>query len=490
MKSPLSLTSLVKKIKFTKILCVGDVILDHFQSGDVDRISPEAPIPVLKLKNKQTMLGGAGNVVRNLAGLGSNVSFVTVVGKDKDGEKIQELLKKEGIKNLTLINDKERQTSIKTRYMVDGQQILRTDHEDLFTLNKSIEDKLIVAAIRAMEDCDCVILSDYAKGVLTDRTIKKLIKAANTNAKTIVVDPKGINYNRYRGADIITPNRRELFESTRMATNSDKEVAQAAKSLIKMHGFGAVLATRSRDGMTLINKNSVVSHLKAEAVDVFDVSGAGDTVVATLAAALGAGASLDQAASLANVAAGIVVGKVGTAVAFTNDLLTTLDNADVINLDSKVVTVETACERVKKWRRSGFSIGFTNGCFDLIHPGHISLLSQAQKSSDKLIVGLNSDSSVKLLKGKQRPIQNEKARATILAALSDVDMVIIFSEKTPIKLIKQLRPDVLIKGADYSVDKIVGLNFIKSYGGQIFLAKLERGHSTTKAIKKIRNIPP
>jgi D-beta-D-heptose 7-phosphate kinase/D-beta-D-heptose 1-phosphate adenosyltransferase len=270
-----------------------------------------------------------------------------------------------------------------------------------------------------------------------------------------------------------------------MPTGSDEDVTLAAQSLIDTHSFGAVLATRSKDGMTLLRKDGRLSHLRAEAIDVFDVSGAGDTVVATLATALGAGADIEDAARLANVAAGIVVGKVGTAVVFTKDFLTELLHQDQINSEVKVLALEPALELIDKWRSSGNSVGFTNGCFDLLHPGHISLLNQAQDATDKLVVGLNSDASVKLLKGDERPVQSELARATILASLSAVDMVIIFSDETPIKLIEDLRPDVLVKGADYTVRNVVGSDLVKSYGGRVLLAELTPGHSTTAIIAKL-----
>ena len=485
MSAPISIISLLENLHLARILCIGDVILDHFYSGSIDRISPEAPIPVLKLENKVSMLGGAGNVVRNLAGLGAKVSFTTVVGKDIDGDEIKRLICKEGLVDFLVIDDETRRTSVKTRFMAEGQQILRTDHENVFALNDQIEKKLITTATEAMRNCDAIILSDYAKGVLTDKAIVELIKAAKAGSKVIIIDPKGVDYSCYNGADIITPNRRELFEATGMPTDSDEDVALAAQNLIEKYGFGAVIATRSKDGMTLLRKDGRLSHLRAEAIDVFDVSGAGDTVVATLATALSAGADIEDAARLANIAAGIVVGKVGTAVVFTKEFLPELLHQDQINSEAKVMALEPALDRISKWRRSGNSIGFTNGCFDLLHPGHISLLNQAREQTDKLVVGLNSDSSVKVLKGKERPVQSELARAIILASLSAVDMVIIFSEETPIKLIERLRPDVLIKGADYTLKNVVGSEIVQSYGGRIFLAEIIPGHSTTGTIAKL-----
>ncbi len=480
-----TLISLVETLSSARVLCVGDVILDHFHYGSVGRISPEAPIPILKLERDVSMLGGAGNVVRNLVGLGAGVRFATVVGKDSDGREIERLIAEEGIADQPLVDDGGRRTSAKSRYLAGGQQMLRTDRETVFPLDLNLEQKLIATAISAMADCDAVVLSDYAKGVLGAATIKQLIGAAKAASKVVIVDPKGSDYSRYRGADVITPNRQELGQATGMPTASDEDVTLAAQSLIDAHDFGAVLATRSKDGMTLLVRDGSLTHLKAETRDVFDVSGAGDTVVATMAAALGAGGELETAATLANIAAGIVVAKVGTAVAFAADVISALHHQDRNTAEAKVMAVNPALDQIDMWRRSGLTVGFTNGCFDLLHPGHISLLSQAKKASGKLVVGLNSDSSVKLLKGSERPVQSESARAAVLASLASVDLVIIFSEQTPLKLIEILRPDVLIKGADYSVDKVVGADIVKSYGGRVVLAELAAGHSTTQTIAKL-----
>ncbi len=480
-----SLIKLVENLNAARVLCVGDVILDHFHYGSVDRISPEAPIPVLKLESEVSMLGGAGNVVRNLVGLKAAVRFATVVGKDSDGREIERLITEEGLDDLPLVDDGSRRTSVKSRYMADGQQMLRTDRETVFPLTEEMQKQLVAQAQEMMADCGAAVLSDYAKGVLSDDVISHIIAAARETSKMVIVDPKGDDYSRYAGADIITPNRRELHEATGMPTHSDEEVTLAAQFLIDNFDFGAVLATRSKDGMTLLSRDGTLSHLKAQARDVFDVSGAGDTVVATLAAALAADAELEDAAILSNIAAGIVVGKVGTAVAFAADVISALHHQDLSNAEAKVMALKPALDRIDQWRRGGYTIGFTNGCFDLLHPGHISLLTQAREASGKLVVGLNSDTSVKLLKGDDRPVQTQAARAAVLASLASVDMVIIFSEETPLKLIEELRPDVLIKGADYSVDTVVGADVVKSYGGRIVLAELSPGHSTTATIAKL-----
>lgn len=479
------LISLVESLSEARVLCIGDVILDHFHYGSVDRISPEAPIPVLKLEREVSMLGGAGNVVRNLVGMGAGVRFATVVGKDSDGREVERLIVEEGITDLAIVDDSGRRTSAKSRYLAGGQQMLRTDRETVFPLTPDIQENLIAMATKAMTECDAVVLSDYAKGVLAEETIRQLISAAKKAAKVVIVDPKGSDYARYRGADVITPNRRELAEATGMECATDEDVTLAAQSLLDGHDFGAVLATRSKDGMTLLARDGHLSHLKAETRDVFDVSGAGDTVVATLAAALGAGSNLEDAATLANIAAGIVVGKVGTAVAFAADVISALHHQDRDTAEAKVLALKPALDQIDKWRRGGLTVGFTNGCFDLLHPGHISLINQASEASGKLVVGLNSDTSVKMLKGDDRPVQSEAARAAVLASLAAVDLVVIFSQQTPLELIKELRPDVLVKGADYSIDKVVGADVVKSYGGRIVLAELEPGHSTTRTIAKL-----
>jgi len=475
---------LVESLPKAKVVCVGDVILDHFHYGSVERISPEAPIPVLKLDHEDTMLGGAGNVLRNLAGLGAGVRFVSAVGRDHNGREIERLLADIGVTDIPLV-DNNRRTSVKSRFLADGQQMLRTDRETVFDLGQDLQNQLIKAATSAMAAARVLVLSDYGKGVLTENVTQALIKAARKAGVSVVVDPKGEDFSRYGGADVITPNRRELSVATGLPTDTDDDVVAASGQLIDKHGFGAVLATRSRDGMTLVECGGAVSHLKAEARDVFDVSGAGDTVVATMAGAIAAGGSLSEAAELANIAAGIVVGKVGTAVAYSDDVIASLRHMDISRAEAKVLAIRQASERIDAWRRAGATIGFTNGCFDLLHPGHVSLLENAKRVSGRLIVGLNSDASVKRLKGDGRPVQTEAARASMLASLGSVDMVIVFSDDTPMDLIETIRPDVLVKGADYTVDKVVGAELVKSYGGRVELIGLEPGHSTTATIAKL-----
>ena len=478
------LVVLVSRLARARVLVVGDVMLDHFQYGEVDRISPEAPIPVLRVRREDTMLGGAGNVVRNLRSLEADARFVTVTGKDAAGRDIARLIKKQGVRDAPLI-EVERQTSTKTRYIAGVQQVLRADRETTNPLGPKIEAKLIKAVASALRTCQAVVLSDYGKGVLSARATKKIIRLAAKANKTVVVDPKGSDFSRYSGATLITPNRRELAEAVGAEVTSDADVVRAAKRLIKRHRFGAVLVTRSADGMTVVTADGSVTDLAAEAREVFDVSGAGDTVVATVAAALAAGTDLDRAAALANAAAGIVVGKVGTASVFAADLIAALHHRDLTSAEAKVLSQDQVRDRIGQWRRAGLTVGFTNGCFDLLHPGHISLLKQAGRACGRLVVGLNSDASVKSLKGDGRPVQSEAARATVLASLASVNAVVIFAERTPLKLIKALKPDVLVKGADYDIGSTVGADVMKKYGGTVKLAKLEPGHSTSATIARM-----
>ncbi|MBT5677424.1 MAG: D-glycero-beta-D-manno-heptose 1-phosphate adenylyltransferase, partial [Rhodospirillaceae bacterium] len=313
-----------------------------------------------------------------------------------------------------------------------------------------------------------------------------LIKRARAENKPVVVDPKGENYAGYRGASIITPNRRELGAATGAAVGTDDEIVSAGQALIAQLEIDALLVTRSQDGMTLISADRRVEHLPAQAREVFDVSGAGDTVVATLASALAKGVELIEAAALANVAASVVVAKSGTAVVYAADLLHAVRASDLTSSEAKIVPLTAALEAIEKWRLEGQKMGFTNGCFDLLHPGHISLLRQSKSNCGRLIVGLNSDASVRRLKGEDRPVQSESARAQVLASLETIDLVVIFGEDTPIKMIEAIRPDVLIKGGDYRIEEVVGAAFVQGYGGKVLLANTEPGFSTSKTIEKLQ----
>ncbi|MAH84425.1 MAG: bifunctional heptose 7-phosphate kinase/heptose 1-phosphate adenyltransferase [Rhodospirillaceae bacterium TMED8] len=485
MKEAIEFTHLLRTVREKHVLCVGDVMLDRYVSGNVERISPEAPVPVLQIVSETEMPGGAGNVARNLDALGAQVTLVSCVGIDQAANSLREQIRAELMNcEAIFISDKNRPTCIKSRYMAGNQQIMRADHEDTEPLTTQTADALMAEATAHLSACDMVVLSDYGKGVLGAGRAAALIKLAQVAGKRVIVDPKGIDYGIYSGADIITPNRKELSDVVGNDLMSTSSAIEAAKKLRKMSNFGAVLVTLSGDGMALITDKAAL-HVQAEAREVFDVSGAGDTVVAALAAALTTGVELAVAVRIANTAAGIVVGKVGTAVVYTTELSAKLNRNNISKVKAKVVTHAEALDRVAIWRRQDQRISFTNGCFDLLHPGHISLLDQAKKAADKLIVALNSDASTAFLKGPKRPIQNEEARATVLASLSYVDLIVVFEEDTPLELIKALKPDVLIKGADYAKEDVVGGKDVESWGGQVKLAKLIDGQSTTATIKKL-----
>jgi D-beta-D-heptose 7-phosphate kinase/D-beta-D-heptose 1-phosphate adenosyltransferase len=429
------------------------------------------------------MPGGAGNVVRNLTAVGAAVAFVSVVGDDQAGSDLTGLIGGQpGVEPWLLVQG-GRHTTTKTRFIANGQHMLRADQEVVQGIHPRLADRMVKIAADAVAATAILVLSDYGKGVLDGDTAKRLIDAAQAAGRRVVVDPKGRDYGRYAGADIVTPNRAELAEATGMPVDTEEAILAAMRALQAAHGFGAVLVTRSEDGMTLLDGDRM-HHFPAEAEEVHDVSGAGDTVVATLAAGLAGGLPLPVAARLANIAGGIVVGKVGTAVAREEDLLEALTPER--GALRKVMSRTAAFEQVERWRRRGWRVGFTNGCFDLLHPGHVHLLEQARSWCDRLVVGLNTDASVKRLKGAARPIQQEAARAAVLASLATVDCVTLFDEDTPIELIRALRPEVLVKGADYTVDQVVGGDIVLDYGGQVKLAQLLPGNSTTATVARIR----
>jgi D-beta-D-heptose 7-phosphate kinase/D-beta-D-heptose 1-phosphate adenosyltransferase len=488
------LVPLVQSLATARVAVAGDVMLDIYVGGTVERISPEAPIPVLRVERESAMPGGAGNVARNVAALGASARLIGAVGADEAGRKLDALIAAEPRLARELIADPARQTAIKTRYMGGTQQMLRADRESVGPLSAEARARLVAAVEAALADCAVLALSDYGKGALADGVAAELIARARRAKRAVVVDPKGRDWTPYAGADVVTPNRRELAEAAGALPEcapagatlaDDKSVAAAARALMARHRIGAVLATLGPEGMLLARADGTAEHFRAEAREVFDVSGAGDTVVATLAALLATGTSLADAALIANVAAGIVVGKPGTAVAAADEVAGALHRQDLMDAEAKVLTRAQAEARVRAWRAAKLKIGFTNGCFDLLHPGHVSLLGQARAACDRLIVGLNSDASVQRLKGEGRPVQAEAARAAVLASLAAVDAVVVFAEDTPLSLIEAFRPDVLVKGADYSKAQVVGADLVEKWGGRVLLADLAPGHSTTATIKKL-----
>lgn len=463
----------VERLKEARILVLGDVMLDRFVCGSIDRISPEAPVSVLRSQSTSLALGGAGNVVRNLSALGCRTRFLATAGEDSAADEIERQLAKLGNVEWRLAREEGRPTTEKTRFVAGRQQLLRVDSESTRPLQPRTAAEVLRHAESWIKGCDAVLLSDYAKGMLSDAVVSQLIDMARKAGRNVLVDPKGRDFTRYRGAGILTPNLKELAAAVGKEPPGDEEdLIEAARSLILSCALQAVLVTQGAEGMTLVESSGRTARLKARAREVFDVSGAGDTVIAVMTAAVASGAPLHEAAELSNLAAGIVVGKVGTAVVRRDDLLQGLHLRDLGRAEAKVLSQEQAREQVEIWRRQGQSIGFANGVFDLLHPGHLAVLRRAAQECDRLVVGLNGDASVHLLKGSG-PVQNEATRSTILASLEMVDAVVIFQEETPIPLLEALRPDALIKGANYRLEEVVGADLVQSWGGKVVLAEAQ-----------------
>ncbi len=467
-----------------KLAVVGDVMLDRFVGGSVERISPEAPIPVLKVAREVSMLGGAGNVARNATALGARVSLIAAVGDDEAGKTVLQLIGAEAGLSGNLVVLSERPTTVKTRYVAQGQQLLRADREDASSFDGDAERRLLQLVEAEVREADVVAVSDYAKGVVSRAVAAQAVASARALGKPVVVDTKTLDPSAFRGASFMTPNARELAALSGAAAGSNAEVEAAAEKLMRAAELVGVVVTRSERGMTVVERGSAV-HLAAEAREVFDVSGAGDTVLAVFALALGAGASARDAAALANTAAGIAVSKSGTAVVRPEELLRALRTSEFARTQAKVLSLDQVLGQIARWRDAGLSVGFTNGCFDLLHPGHVSLLAKARAECDRLVVGLNTDASVRKLKGEDRPVNPEMARAIVLAALESVDAIVAFGEDTPIKLIEAIKPDVLVKGADYTADKVVGADVVKANGGRLVLVDLVPGQSTTGTITRM-----
>jgi D-beta-D-heptose 7-phosphate kinase/D-beta-D-heptose 1-phosphate adenosyltransferase len=471
------------------LLVVGDIMLDRYVYGDVARISPEAPAPVIAVRHEEAAAGGAGNVALNVAGLGARAVLVGAIGDDEAGRLLASHFAEFGGRiEAHLVLDRARPTTQKTRFVSEqhSTHLLRADWEDARPLDKKQEGEILKQALAALSNCGALILSDYGKGVLSPRMIEALISAARKARKPVVVDPKGDDYALYRGATVITPNRAELARALRREVQSAEEVAKAAGELAKLAGADAILVTRSEEGMTLAARSGAV-HIPAHPVRMRDVSGAGDTVVATVAALLAIGADLEAAARAANAAAAVVIGKRGTAAVTIPEMRAVLIPHALHAHEDKIArNQETLEERLAQWRRSGLRVGFTNGVFDILHPGHLKVLAEARAACDRLIVGLNSDASARRLKGAGRPVQDEVARSQVLAALEAVDLVVLFEEDTPIELIRRVRPQVLIKGGDYRRDQVVGRELVEAAGGEVLLVELVPERSTTRIVERTK----
>ncbi|MGB2551834.1 D-glycero-beta-D-manno-heptose-7-phosphate kinase [Campylobacter sp. MOP51] len=461
-----------------RVLVVGDLMLDHYIWGSCDRISPEAPVQVVKIKDESKRLGGAGNVVLNLLSLGAKVGVISAVGNDEVGKEIVEIIKNFGAKDEFIKLENGRTSSIKSRVMATHQQVVRIDKESIEEI--SCQDELVSAFKAVVADYDVVLLSDYCKGVLTKNICKQLINESNLQNKPVLIDPKGKDYSKYYGATLLTPNKKEASEAVGFSINSDEDLANALKKLKNELNLTHSLITISEEGIALLQDDKALK-FPALAKEVFDVTGAGDTVLATLGYMLGLKESIDKAIQTANLAAAVVVAKVGSATASFEEINELVKNSSSLGFENKIKTADEVCELLKN--RGDKRLVFTNGCFDILHAGHVKYLAKAREFGDVLVLGLNSDRSVRELKGKDRPVNTEFDRAAVLAALGAVDYVVIFDEPTPINLISILRPDVLVKGADYAGKEVVGSDIVS----EVRLVEFVQGKSTTSIINRIQN---
>jgi D-beta-D-heptose 7-phosphate kinase / D-beta-D-heptose 1-phosphate adenosyltransferase len=473
------------------ILCLGDIMLDRFAYCDAERISPEAPVPVLLLKRTQSMLGGVGNVARNITALGGQAILMGLLGLDQGGDEVRALIAEtQGIVDAHVAS-RSRPTICKTRFIAGQQQMVRVDEESPHDLDGDEEAALAAALDRHLLKSNAVILSDYAKGTLGPKIIETVIARARARGIPVYVDPKSTDFARYRGATCIAPNLKELAAAAQMPVATNADVIAAATKVMRAAEAEAVLVTRSEKGMALVEGSGGVHIVSARAREVFDVSGAGDTVMAMLALACVSGYSLSQAMHLANTAAGIAVSKLGTATVELDELMLELSR-DVRDKDwhrAKYYTTDEAETLVRRWKSRGLSVGFTNGCFDVLHAGHVALLAAARAECDRLIVALNTDRGVRRLKGPERPVNGLEDRSAVIAAVESVDAVISFDEETPIELIRRLKPDVLVKGGDYTLEGVVGHEVVQASGGRVLLVNLVEGRSTTRLIEAIRKAP-
>jgi D-beta-D-heptose 7-phosphate kinase/D-beta-D-heptose 1-phosphate adenosyltransferase len=479
------------------VLVLGDLICDHYVWGDVDRVSPEAPVPILRFEREANRPGGAANVAMNLAALGSRVSLCGVVGRDPAGRWLLQRMRAGGVDTRGVVQSPTRPTTVKTRVIARNQHLLRIDREVPQALPNQDEQPLVAAIIRIRRTASAVICSDYGKGVLSTGVLRSVLRAPSRGARPVVlVDPKGRDFMRYQGADILTPNERELLDATSAAgSDGEEELVRRAEGLMRQLGLKALLVTRGAEGIDLYEPSGRGRQVQRAHIpvlqrhEVFDVTGAGDTVVAVMGMAVAAGLPLMDAARLANAAAGIVVGIVGTAVADSETLGQVVDGG-ASQARSKVLSRSALLARVAEARARGARVVLTNGCFDLLHIGHLHLLETARALGDLLIVAINDDQSVRRLKGLGRPMIPESQRAAMLAAMRFVDYVTLFSEPTPLRLIQALRPDVLVKGGDYALDEIVGRDVVEGGGGRVVVVPLLAGLSTSALLETIRRSAP
>ena len=468
-----------------KIFCLGDIMLDNYIIGNTNRISPEGPIPVLDIVKEVKMLGGVGNVVRNLSTLATETHLVSLLGNDLMSNEVEKKLNIINV-NKDLVRDSNRPTITKSRYISNNQQILRVDKEKTDFIDKKIENKIFNYSKKRILKTDVVIISDYNKGLITKNLLKRIVSFANKNKKPVIIDPKSTDFDKYKGATIVTPNIKELELVAKKKLNSDKEIINISKKLIFKFNFKHLLITMGKSGMMLISKNNKnVIKFDAEAKEVFDVSGAGDTVASFIAAGIGSSLKIEEVIKIANIAAGVVVGKTGTSVAHLSEILLAITKNNY-HL-SKVMNLNETIKVINFWKEKKEKIGFTNGCFDYLHPGHVSLFKQAKKKCSKLIVAINSDKSIKNNKGPLRPKQKLNIRLQVLNSIPYIDLIIVFSEKTPIEIIKKIKPNLLVKGSDYKENQIIGAKEVKKNKGKILRAKILSNFRSSNIIDEILN---
>ena len=476
------LADIVGRFRELHVWVAGDIMLDEYVSGQVDRISPEAPIPVVKVRGEQNRLGGAANVARQIAALGAHVSACGIVGADDAGRALIARCTEKGIDTHAVKQVTLYRTTRKLRVLGHGQQLLRLDWEENRPCPASTATELL-ARLQEGRAPDVVVLSDYAKGFLTDEIVAALIDAAAKHGVPVLVDPKRRDLSTYRGATVITPNLRELEHTTSLdlAEAEPEVIAEAARKLITNNQFEAIIVTMGARGMLVVPREGPHALISSRKRAVFDVTGAGDTAIAVLALSLALETDLIEAASIANIAAGIAVGEVGAVSVSAGDIIAALSRQQ----SGKIFGRAALADQVEAWHLQGRSIVFTNGCFDLLHLGHVSLLREAAQHGDVLVLAINSDASVRRLKGEGRPLVPETDRAALLAALDCVDAVVIFDEDTPLETLEAIRPDVLVKGQDYLPHEVVGRELVESYGGRLELVPLLPQHSTSALIDRI-----
>ncbi|MGI9168664.1 MAG: D-glycero-beta-D-manno-heptose 1-phosphate adenylyltransferase [Caulobacteraceae bacterium] len=481
----LALQQLLSAVAGARVLTVGDLMVDRFVHGEVSRVSAEAPIPILARTHENVMLGAAGNVARNVAALGGAASLVGVVGDDAPAHEATDLIGREGGIEGFLITDPGRSTTVKTRFVGAGQQLLRLDFETVAPVVGEVEQRLVRTVRDAAKGAGVILLSDYGKGVATAAVISACLAVAKARGATLIVDSKACGFARYGAADVVKPNAAELGRATDLPTGSDAEIEIALAKALELSRCRSILVTRSAKGMSLAVRGGAVRHFRRPPAEVFDASGAGDTALAALGVALAAGADLEPAIHLALLASSVAVEKAGTATVTPYELVEAELAAHRAPAEAKIAGATRTVKDVTRWRANGMKIGFTNGCFDILHPGHIAYLSEARGWCDRLIVGLNTDRSVRANKGPGRPVNPLEARAMVLAGLACVDLVAPFDEDTPEALIAAVRPDILIKGGDYADQGVVGHDIVTAYGGEVRLAAFVEGHSTTATLRRV-----